>query len=671
MTTTLPSLEPAVLAECSTRIQTEDQDPGTETQRPSDVFTSNMNGTSNMDVDWDAWKQKIKDDDTLPPTHEHSPEDQHDLKTLCDMSAVISASDEEDGADSVEPPHGLDADDLELPRRELRPQHREKRTFATTWVDNDETGNYDPVEEERNARQKRAKLRAAAQQRFRRDSVETTSEGEVIDQLTEDLIDEVASEPAKLLMSFNLTSQRGKAAFTVLLNKLAVEETSEKAGYKLRKRSKLAATPLGSTQNGTNGISTKIDLSAKPFARGCWGCTTTGTCSLLHDERQWPCQTCLDDDMDCELIIQPTRKRACEMCKRRKIACSYNYTRNHGVSCEQCQSVGQRCIAGRAKEFLKPRVTYDRDWEADPLPKRRGGKQQELEECLECVGAGRPCAYPARNYGSPCEDCTDRGLACTITSNVPAENASSIDSATLAGGEYEKATSSEVAPILTKPRSVEQARLPTRAATAAAEHRLEKTKGTQRKIYTCFSHPITFNCDLEGDQDSSCHFCTEPALPKLGFGTLHPEVVDWSDGRGFDEIRNGHIEKNQIEKTRLCYAYTSSRLAIVTCYRHKLDNIISRSAGLAEAGPQSCHICNGTATYGCIPSDGHATGCGLELCRPCAVTLSRDHSGHLGKMLGKLADFPEDPHPRTLRADCEFLREDGHIARYLKFLDTQ
>lgn len=403
------------------------------------------------------------------------------------------------------------------------------------------------------------------------------------------------------------------------------------------------ATHSGSIQDVTNGVGADIDLTAKPFARGCWACITTGTCSLLHDERHWPCQTCFEDDLDCEPIIPPVRKRACEMCKRRRMSCSYTYTRQHGGSCEQCERVGQRCIAGPVKEFIRPRISYDRDWEADPFPKRRGGKQKELEDCLECVGGGRRCSYPAGCPGSPCEGCTTRGLPCTISANATTESASPAGSA--APDHMESKTLQDNVTELVDSRP----------------------KGTVHKIYTSFSHPITFNCDLESGQDSSCDYCTEIDLPAIGFGIMHPEVFDRHDGSGFIEMKGGHTQVHEIGKTKICYACTSGRLAIVTCYQHRLGKLPPQDTDQAPV----CNICvsQAKATFGCMPTD-RGESCGLKLCRPCAVTLNNDYRGVLGEMLGSLADRPEDPANRALRADHEFLKEDGHIARYLKYLDT-
>lgn len=646
-----------------------------------------IQSTSFLDADtwdWDAVGQTLQDSEEAAShiasrrdgDHHHEAQrvDTPPQDHVADMEEIPTEALEgkDDGvAEEVMHTQGFAEDDYELPQRELRAQIREKRTFATTWIDNDETGNYDPEEEKRRERSKRAKLRASTQQRLHREVADQASDEEVSD-LSEEFTSE-ASEPARLVVPLTFTSQAKKAAFAGLLSKLAAQEHSDKVGYKLRRRSKNTATQLSSTQGANSGISTDIDLTAKPFARGCWGCTTTGTCSLLHDERTWPCQTCYEDDLDCEPIIPPVRKRACEMCKRRKGSCSYTYTRRHGASCEQCERVGQRCVAGPVKDFIRPRISYDRDWELDPLPKRRGGKQKELEDCLECVGGGRSCSYPAGCHGSPCEECTTRGLPCTIASNASAASASPAQSAAPALSDAievaEKTSASRELLALAKPRSIGQVKVQERSA--MVEHQLQKPKGTTRKIYTSFPHPIIFNCDVGDNQADSCYFCTEPELPKLGFGLIHPEVVDWSDGRSFIEVKGGHTHVNLIERTKLCYACTSSRLAIVACYRHNMRRIVSRDVGQRVSEQvQPCHVCDGNATYECTPHDQDTAGCGLQLCRPCAVILSRDHAGYLGRMLGTLAESQESPTGRTLRADGEFLKEDGHIARYMKSLDT-
>ena len=54
------------------------------------------------------------------------------------------------------------------------------------------------------------------------------------------------------------------------------------------------------------------DLVGHPVARGCKGCLDVGhRCPLLDEGSIYPCDVCLQDGVDCELIREPKEKRAC------------------------------------------------------------------------------------------------------------------------------------------------------------------------------------------------------------------------------------------------------------------------------------------------------------------------------------------------------------------------
>ena len=49
-----------------------------------------------------------------------------------------------------------------------------------------------------------------------------------------------------------------------------------------------------------------------PEARGCKGCFKLGQrCPLLDEGSRHPCDICVQDSYDCELIMEPVKKRAC------------------------------------------------------------------------------------------------------------------------------------------------------------------------------------------------------------------------------------------------------------------------------------------------------------------------------------------------------------------------
>ena len=49
-----------------------------------------------------------------------------------------------------------------------------------------------------------------------------------------------------------------------------------------------------------------------PEARGCKGCfELRQRCPLLDEGSRYPCDMCVQDGYDCELVTEPLRKRAC------------------------------------------------------------------------------------------------------------------------------------------------------------------------------------------------------------------------------------------------------------------------------------------------------------------------------------------------------------------------
>ena len=91
----------------------------------------------------------------------------------------------------------------------------------------------------------------------------------------------------------------------------------------------------------------EVPTLGHPAARGCHDCFKLGlTCSLLDDREVWPCRHCHDDGEDCEMILEPSEKRACGRCRKRRIVCSFRTNENHAGPCSQCHEKGYKCIAG-------------------------------------------------------------------------------------------------------------------------------------------------------------------------------------------------------------------------------------------------------------------------------------------------------------------------------------
>jgi hypothetical protein len=132
-------------------------------------------------------------------------------------------------------------------------------------------------------------------------------------------------------------------------------------------------------------------------------------------------------------------------------------------------------------------------------------------------------------------------------------------------------------------------------------------------------------------------------------------------------------------------------MAVLMCDRHQLRLLAGADASAARNAAAlrkllvgdvtaadveaCCSLCLGLASYECRAASEAARvregdGCGLRLCRPCAVRLEGAYRGDLAAMIRVLRDEPVE-HGRGLRADHEFLTEDGALVRFLRMLSLQ
>lgn len=293
---------------------------------------------------------------------------------------------------------------------ELRRKVRDaKNVFTRTWIDDDKTGLYDPVEEQRRLRQ-----------RPRRPSALLKHGNFKPWDLDED--SDVGSEPRaelaprttpKIEVAVKFRSEAGRAKFREHVNSLpARSEPSEELFCEHRLRRRDSGVGFSHYQSAKSHHRPRLlddlpdDLTGHPSARGCWGCVTIGIrCPLLDDDRVWPCKTCVEVENECELITPPTYKRACEYCKGKRMGCSYSYTLDHKGSCEECSRTGWRCIAGPAKESVRERISYDRDWENDPWQEPKIPKPKKAPSCRRCRERHHPCSFSAGDKAETCTAC--------------------------------------------------------------------------------------------------------------------------------------------------------------------------------------------------------------------------------------------------------------------------
>lgn len=544
------------------------------------------------------------------------------------------------------------------PRSLARKSH--KPIFCTTWIDEDDTGDFDPSEELRAARLRRARLKLRVQG-YKTPRVNATGEGNAVNEAT------LKATPT-LLVKLSFSSESGKTRFeehvTISTVKSAAVPLLSENGYSLRTRD--PGPVFGYNDSDTQDRIRQLlapDLcrepTGHPAARGCWGCIVIGQeCSLLEHELSWPCEACSETGEDCALVVPASRKRKCQRCKSHKQVCSYTYSLNHGPACQQCQDEGYGCVAGPHEASLRIRVRYGEDACRPPALRNKKSKVQKVPlvtTCAECRAAGRSCSLAMDQIQThACQACTDSGAACTLAHLVPRSEQN-------------------------KPRK--RGRADSVVETGPPRCKTIKTSddpaSATKTIFTKFAHPIVFN--HQGDSSRKpCHFCAEPAYAIFGLGGKQAKVFELADGEGLEEVSDGH-RADGVENTRVCAACTLRRMQIIMCSVHEMRPIVGTKAsasetnaafasllsGAPDAKCEWCAFCPSLAQYRCHSTSDGCRGCGLDLCEHCAVTLAGAHDGDLQQMLRVLQDEPSEQRPFGLRADVELLRQDGLLMRYV------
>ncbi|KAH2613731.1 hypothetical protein KXW93_003231 [Aspergillus fumigatus] len=230
-----------------------------------------------------------------------------------------------------------------LRRRRLRG----KQTIPSCWLDDDSDSDYRPEHDTIDSRRKRAS-RTKESNRPKKQSR--------------------SSEQLIVIMAFSSTIGRSfLAALPMTEEDIPPEHTEQLMQYwniaDSTEESSNSRYSLRKRERQQEGHEQLVDLD-EAAAKGCWACRKIHQeCSLLEAQFAYPCQKCKDDCIDCELIIPPEWKRACERCKRSGKTCSYSHGEtDHIVSCEQCQATETPCIAGPAKGKppLEPRTKKEK-----------------------------------------------------------------------------------------------------------------------------------------------------------------------------------------------------------------------------------------------------------------------------------------------------------------------
>ncbi|EAW14314.1 putative C6 finger domain protein [Aspergillus clavatus NRRL 1] len=373
----------------------------------------------------------------------------------------------------------------------------------------------------------------------------------------------------------------------------SVADSGEASGYLLRKRE---------APQVDKGCC--VDLE-EPVARGCWSCRNLQQdCSLVDKSLVYPCQTCKEDEIECELIIPPEWKRACERCRRSKKSCSYNHGEtDHSLPCEQCRAMGMKCIAGPAKD--KP-----------PQKAKITTEEAELETHV-------PTATTPGTIWDTIPPLPSNG---ELLDPLFVPLGSEIDLGSLSNNLGQPSTSSI------------------------------------HTIQTSLAHPVNFTYEPPSDGSSPCHWCSNFAYGIMGLGKRTVEVIDFGDGR-YVEVGGGHVSEGH-EPSRMCVICALERIHVVNCPGHRIvplrgykvetfdfkaayNSMVPVPGQTPKRTNPWCSLCPNPAFFGCgtlqtvnkyqepvAPSSPDVKGCGLLLCDRCEL-LMRAFRGDLTKVVAK------------------------------------
>lgn len=588
-------------------------------------------------------------------------------QSVCDYDLITNALDHEDDDDFPE------TDDHQA-YYNFRPGFRSNEVAFCTWIDQDASGDYDP--EEGDALQPSRKRRHRFNERRRLgDGATVPSWGYQAYKRVRRLALLAAKENGcSYIITLRFRSEQARAVvmgvtdhwpgdhhltYNMFENDSAKSEDVEDATIGDRRAQRRASDDSQDRPN----------LTGHPEARGCWGCQDLGQrCSLLDGTEHWPCELCQADEHDCELVIPPARKAACEGCKRRKMACSYSDGSDNTLPCLECQETGHTCIAGPTRDALPTYVSYNRNWTKYPLYKP-DPTSIDPRACTHCREAGKLCSIVIGGM-MPCATCDEHDLPCITGKGKGRATVESIP------------VSRKKNPCARRNNNVHKHKRKSKGL-AINERSAKKHKhgsGVTRVITTKLCHPIVFNFEDISELDQ-CHFCEKPSYPVLGLGAREVEVIDWKDSRPWTEVSGGHQGEGQ-EPTRLCVACTMSRLGQLACTFHRIVPIPEADVAddFADAlnrllsdelndRDHWCSICPALALYKCAATqafDEETSGCGLLLCEGCALDLVEDHDGDMHGFLGSMTEETTDERPFGLRADAELLRPDGPLARHMQ-----
>ena len=387
------------------------------------------------------------------------------------------------------------------------------------------------------------------------------------------------------------------------------------------------------------------------------------------------------------------------MSKRQKwLVCSFEYSQDpsdHHGRCEQCRKDGHKnCVAGPLPGVTRTRLRIGPDGAPYKSQVRVSQNRHQVKTCRQCLNSRRVCSFASyfQDGGENiCTACDMSGAACEPlgwkkTGNQAYQqftDKSSVGSALR--GLDDLNLDEEFFDISSSPPQTPISVTSSRDSNFTPEppaQSSDDTGGAVKTVRTKFCHPMLFDYqDQTPDKSDPCQFCSSAHFGLIGLEERITEVIDWYDGRGWEEIGGGH-RGDSVKGSQMCTDCTMARMQIMICEGHALRRISEAGVELDHEaaferlfdpepaeGDRWCSVCCNLAAWECcLVQEGQpGEGCGLALCEACGIDLELC-DGSLETMLQVLADKPSKDRPAGLRADYELLKEDGLLMRYLKHI---
>ncbi|CZT43913.1 uncharacterized protein RSE6_04018 [Rhynchosporium secalis] len=307
--------------------------------------------------------------------------------------------------------------------------NREFRGAASAYIDEDESGTYDPRTARRTPHSparptKRVKTSEGRTPRSRKPAKQIGFRYSLVVKLQLN-----SKKGLKYLSSIPAGPSITTGAYHFHSSTPDEEYDSDDSSYVVKSKRKRAIKPparLGAMYSRSDGLTIASLTPGHPQRRGCNCCFEQDNdgCSLIEHPDEYPCESCDDAGTDCVFIIPPAYKKSCLRCKDKRRNCSYVLDGGKGVEkCDACEEEAGVCCAEPMTEqnvirrFAKLPVRSKLKQAPEvqgknPISGKDAVKERLYVSCSQCRDTGKRCTIRGKENQGPCSGCSKSGHAC-------------------------------------------------------------------------------------------------------------------------------------------------------------------------------------------------------------------------------------------------------------------